>query len=59
MQILENVGKNIKDDTKVILMISYKEARIFNDAMEAYVKANKRKVIAKNLFKQMYDTLPY
>ncbi len=59
MEILENVKLKGAKHPDVILMITYKEARVFNDAMEAYVQANKRKKIAKALYKQMYDDLPY
>lgn len=59
MQILENVKLKGAKHPDVILMIDYKEARIICDAMEEYIKNNKRKVNAKKLYKQMYDDLPY
>ena len=58
MEILENV-KWKGGQPGVILMLEYKEAKVFCDAMETYTKANKRKKIAKALLKQMYDTMPY
>lgn len=57
MQILEPV-KMIKNDTQVLLILSYKEARILFDAMEEYSKNNKRKLNAKKLHRQMYEDLP-
>ena len=58
MEILENV-KWKGGSPNVIIMLDYKEARIIMDSIEEYVKNNKRKVNAKKLYKQMYDTLPY
>lgn len=58
MEILENV-KWKGGDPGVILMLSYTESKIFNDAMEEYAKNNKRKKIAKTLLKQMLETMPY
>jgi hypothetical protein len=60
MEIYENQKGTINDGKHdVILIISYKEARILNEAMEEYCKNNKRKKNAKKMFNQIYKELPY
>ena len=48
-----------KTSDNVILVISFNEANCIYDAMEEYVKNNKRKVNAKKLLKQMFSDMPY
>lgn len=40
---------------ETLVLLNLKEAEIIIDAMEEYVKNNKRKSIAKNLLKEMNE----
>lgn len=59
MKILENVSAVKKDGIDVILMISFKEAKVLNDAVEEYSNNNKRKKIAKKIYNQFCKELAY
>ncbi len=59
MEILENCKGAANSEKDVILIISYKEAEVLSNAMDEYVKKNKRKKIAKRINNQFYKQLPY
>jgi len=57
--IYEDVGQNLSSEKALVVVLSYKEAKVMNDALEEYTKNNKRKKIAKRLYSQFYKELPY